>query len=65
MVAFLGFPLYILPNFAEIIIRKLNKEEIENYRKKAKFYSAMDTDIQKLKEWLVVDLENWFLVRWA
>jgi hypothetical protein len=39
--------------------------EVREYRKKAKLCSIWEADVKSLKEWLVVDLNNWFLVRWA
>jgi len=65
MVTFYNFPLSMLPDFAEIIIKRLSKEEVQEYQKKAKLCSIWEADVKSLKEWLVVDLNNWFLVRWA
>ena len=65
MVTFYNFPLSMLPDFAEIIIKRLSKEEVQEYQKKAKLCSVWETDVRNLKEWLVVDLNDWFLVRWA
>lgn len=65
MVAFYNFPLSTFPDFGEITLRKLTKEEVGKYQKEAEVCSIFDTDVKKLKEWLVVDLNGWFLVRWA
>jgi len=65
MITFNSFPLSTLPDFAEVIIKKLSMQEVREYRKKAKLCSILEADVKSLKEWLVVDLNNWFLVRWA
>jgi len=65
MVVFHDFPLFLLPDFAEVIIKRLSMQEVREYRKKAKLCSIWEADVKSLKEWLVVDLNNWFLVRWA
>ena len=65
MITFNSFPLSTLPDFAEVIIKKLSTNEIQKYREKAKFCSIEEVDLKKLKEWLVVNLDNWFLIRWA
>ena len=65
MVVFRDFPLFMLPDFAEVVIKRLSLQEVWVYRKKAKLCSIWDTDIKNLKEWLVWDSGCWFLVRWA
>jgi len=65
MVIFHDFPLFMLPDFAELIIKRLSRDEVRELRKNAKVCSVWEADIKSLKEWLVVDLNNWFLVRWA
>ena len=65
MKTFNSFPLSTLPDFAELIIRKLSTNEVQKYREKAKLCSFEEVDVKNLKEWLVVNLGNWFLVRWA
>ena len=65
MVIFHDFPLFMLPDFAELIIKRLSRDEVRELRKKAKVCSVWEADVKSLKEWLVVDLDNWFLVRWA
>ena len=65
MITFNSFPLSTLPDFAEVIIKRLSIQEVREYRKKAKLCSIWEADVKSLKEWLVVDLNNWFLVRWA
>jgi hypothetical protein len=65
MVVFNDFPLSTLPDFAEVIIKRLSIQEVREYRKKAKLCSFEEVDVKNLKEWLVVNLGNWFLVRWA
>ena len=65
MVIFHDFPLFMLPDFAELIIKRLSRDEVRELQKKAKVCSVLEADIKSLKEWLVVDLNNWFLVRWA
>lgn len=65
MVVFRDFPLFMLPDFAEVIIKRLSMQEVREYREKAKLCSIWEADVKSLKEWLVVDLNNWFLVRWA
>lgn len=65
MVVFHDFPLFMLPDFSELIFKRLSREEFRELRKNAKVCSVWEADIKSLKEWLVVDLNNWFLVRWA
>ena len=65
MVVFNDFPLSTLPDFAELIIRKLSTNEVQKYREKAKLCSFEEVDVKNLKEWLVLDSGCWFLVRWA
>ena len=65
MVVFRDFPLFMLPDFAEVIIRRLSMQEVREYREKAKLCSIWEADVKSLKEWLVVDLNSWFLMRWA
>ena len=65
MVVFHDFPLFLLPDFSEVVIKRLSTKEVWVYRKKAKLCSILEADVKSLKEWLVVDLNNWFLVRWA
>ena len=65
MITFNSFPLSTFPDFAEVIIKRLSMQEVREYRKKAKLCSIWEADVKSLKEWLVVDLNNWFLVRWA
>jgi len=65
MVIFHDFPLFMLPDFAELIIKRLSRDEVRELRKNAKVCSVWEADVKSLKEWLVVDLNNWFLVRWA
>ena len=65
MITFNSFPLSTFPDFAEVIIKRLSMKEVREYRKKAKLCSIWEADVKSLKEWLVVDLNSWFLVRWA
>jgi len=65
MVVFRDFPLFMLPDFAEVVIKRLSMEEVREYRKKAKLCSIWEADVKSLKEWLVVDLNSWFLMRWV
>jgi len=65
MVVFHDFPLFMLPDFAEVIIKRLSMQEVREYREKAKLCSIWEADVKSLKEWLVWDSGCWFLVRWA
>lgn len=63
--ALINFPFCQLPEYIEFGVKKLSKEEKEKYRGKLKYVSSWKFDFEKVKEFIVVDLENWFLVRWA
>ena len=65
MIIFYNFPLFMLPNFSELIIKRLSTDEVDEFKKNAKVCSVWEADIRSLKEWLVWDLGSWFLVRWA
>ena len=63
--ALISLPLHRFPDYAELGIKKLSNEEKEQYRRKVKYLPSWDVDLKKLKEFIVVDMESWFLVRWA
>lgn len=63
--ALISIPLHRLPGYVELGIKKLTNEEKEQYRRKVKYLPSWDVDLHKLKEFIVVDMESWFLVRWA
>ena len=63
--ALISLPLHRFPGYVELGIKKLTDEEKEQYRRKVKYLPSCDVDLKKLREFILVDMESWFLVRWA